>query len=166
MWRKSRKWFISHRWVIIGCLWILAIVLGYTGFSDYFLAIGEAHSPGDIFYRTLQLFVFESGWVTGPISWNLQVARFLAPLMTVYTAVQTLAILLHRQFQLFSLRFLKNHVVICGLGRKGSLLSRRFHEIGERVVIIERDGNNESLERCLSIHYCYHILLVSQLGLC
>ena len=97
MWRRLRRWLADYRWLLIGCMWIVAIALGYIGFSKYSLAIGEIRSPWDTLYRTLQLFVLESGAVSGPISWELQVARFLAPVMAVYTALQTLAIILHEQ---------------------------------------------------------------------
>lgn len=56
--------------------------------------------------------------------------------------------LFHEQFQLLRLRFLKDHVVICGLGRKGCQLVRDFHEHGDRVVVIERDEGNDGLSTC------------------
>jgi voltage-gated potassium channel Kch len=145
--RRFRRWLASYRWLLIACMWIVAIALGYIGFSRYFLAIGETHSYWDILYSTLQLFVLESGAVS-EVGWELQIARFLAPVMAVYTAIQTLAMILQEQLQLFRVRFLKKHIVICGLGRKGLLLAQRFRENGERVVVIEEDGNNSWLQQC------------------
>ena len=121
--KRLRRWLKDYQWPLIGLMWITAILLGYVGFNKYSIAIGEAHSFWHNLYRTLQLFTLESGAVTGPIGWELQVARLLAPAMAVYTALRALAIILHEQLQLFRVRFLKNHVIITGLGRKGLLLS-------------------------------------------
>ncbi len=145
--KRLRRWLGDYKWPLIGFIWLVAITLGYIGFSKYFSAIGETHSSGDIFYRTVQLFTLDSGWVS-PIGWELQLARFLAPAMAVYTALQALAIILREQFQLFRVRFLKDHIVICGLGRKGLLLCEGFLERGERVVVIEQNRNNSRLRRC------------------
>lgn len=145
--KRLRRWLRDYKWPLIGFMWLVAVALGYIGFSKYFSATGETLSPGDIFYRTLQLFTLESGWVS-PVGWELQLARFLAPTMAVYTALQALAIILREQFQLFRLRFLKNHIIICGLGRKGLLLCEGFLERGERVVVIEQNRNNSRLGRC------------------
>jgi hypothetical protein len=129
-------------------MWMLVISLGYVGFTRYFNAIGETHSVGDILYRTLQLFALESGTVSEPVGWELQAARFLAPAMAVYTAIQAVASIFWTQIQLFRVRFIRNHIVICGLGRKGYLLSRTFRNRGERVVVIEQDAGNDFLGQC------------------
>jgi len=148
LWKKLNRWLQDYKWPLIGFMWVVAIVLGYVGFSKHFSAIGETRSHWDTFYLTLQLFTLESGSVSGPVGWELQMARLLAPAMAVYTAIQALAIILHEQLQLFRVRFLKNHIVICGLGRKGLLLSEGFRERGERVMVIEQDEDNGMLGRC------------------
>jgi hypothetical protein len=145
--KRLRRWLMDYKWPLIGFIWLVVIALGYIGFIKYFSATGETSSPGDIFYRTLQLFTLESGWVS-PVGWELQLARFLAPAMAVYTALQALAIILREQFKMFRMRFLKDHTVICGLGRKGLLLCKGFLERGERVVVIEKNRSNSRLGRC------------------
>lgn len=145
---RLRRWLGRYKWFLIGLMWFLAIALGYVGFMRHFTAIGQTHSFGDILYLTLQLFPLGSGAVSEPISWELQAARFLAPVMAVYTAIQAVAGIFQEQIQLFRARFLKDHIVICGLGRKGYLLSRAFRSRGERVVVIEQDAGNDFLEQC------------------
>ena len=145
--RKLYRWLGSYKWPIIILLWFTAIALGYVGHSKYFAEIGEASSSAETLYRAIQLFSLETT-VPGPVGWELQVARYMAPILAVYTGIQVLASIFSEQFQLFRLRFLKDHVVICGLGRKGLLLSREFREKGERVVVIEQDGSNGMLLLC------------------
>lgn len=147
LWQRQKQWLRAYRWLLIGLMWVLAALLGYIGFSKSLSAISQTPSFWDTLYLTLQLFVLQSG-VVGPIGWELQVARFLAPLIAAYTVIEALALILHEQSQLFRLRFMRNHIVICGLGRKGLLLSRCFREQGERVVVVEQDENNEVLGRC------------------
>jgi voltage-gated potassium channel Kch len=148
-WRERvlERWD-AYRWFLIAALWGVALGLGYVGFARYFAALGEPRSPFDILYLTLQLFVLESGSAPGPKGWELEVARLLAPAVAAYTAVQTLALIFREQLQLVRVRFLSDHVVICGLGRKGRLLAQGFRERGERVVVIEQDAGNDLIEQC------------------
>ena len=148
MGKKLGQWLRDHKWLLIGLMWIAAFCLGYIGFSNYYASIGDTRSPSHICYVTMQLFVLESGPVPGPVGWELQVARFLAPLVAVYTAIQAVAIILREQLLLFRLRFLRGHIVICGLGRKGLLLCRAFRQSGERVVVIEHNKDNELISQC------------------
>ncbi len=131
---------------MIGSAIVLALVLGLIGFSRFFTALGESRSAWDVFYLTLQLFVLESGSVSGPVTWELQVARFLAPTVAAYTAVKALAAIFGERFERFWLRFYRDHVVICGLGRKGLLLARSLRMRGDDVVIIEDDAENDRIE--------------------
>ena len=126
----------------------MTIALGYIGFSEHFSAIGETRSSWDIFYLTVQLFALESGAVLGPVGWELQAARLLAPVMVIYTAIEALAAIFREQVRSLRMRFLKDHMVVCGLGQKGLLLSRSFRESGEQVVVIEQDGGNSMLGQC------------------
>jgi len=143
-----RRWWQNHQWKVIGGIALLGLALGYIGYSKYFIALGEIRSPWDIFYVTIQLLVLESGSVFGPVSWELELARLLLPAIAAYTAVKAFIVVFWEQLQLFRVRFIKNHVVICGLGRKGMLLVQRFREQGYRVVVIELDTGNGMLVQC------------------
>ncbi|MEA3376488.1 MAG: NAD-binding protein [Chloroflexota bacterium] len=66
--------------------------------------------------------------------------------MAAYTALQTLALIFQEQMQLTRLHFFSDHTVICGLGRKGFRLAQGFRQRGERVVVIERDEENDLIE--------------------
>lgn len=143
-----RPWWKDHQWKVIGGIALLAFVLGYIGFNKHFIAVGETRSPWDILYRTIQLLVLESGAVSGPVSWELELARLLLPAIAAYAAVRALIVIFWEQLQLLRVRFIKDHIVICGLGRKGLLLAKRFREQGYRVVVIEVDKENDLLARC------------------
>ena len=141
-------WYRKHQLPVIGGAWLAIGVLGFVGFARYFSSLDQPRSFGDLLYLTIQLFVLESGAVEGSVSWELEIARFLAPAVAAYTAVLALALLFYERFQLLRLRWIHDHVVICGLGYKGLVLARGFHERGDRVVVIDRDEDNDLLDQC------------------
>ncbi len=145
---RLRQALSAHRWVIIGLLWLATLLLGYIGFSNYAMATGGVQARMDTLYLTIQLFILESGSVPGPKPWELEAARLLAPTVAAYTAVQALALLFAEQFQALQLRFARHHEIICGLGRRGTLLARSFRAQGHRVVVIEQDHNNDAIRAC------------------
>ncbi len=147
--RKALKWLADHDWQIVAALWGLALLLGYVGFTAYSIRHNQNHSLWDNFYLTMQLFTMESGSVEGINNWSLGVARFLAPVAALYTAITALALVFREQLQMMSVRFISNHVVICGLGRRGLTLANRFLEQGAQVVVIERDQSNERITQCM-----------------
>ncbi|MFH1116811.1 MAG: NAD(P)-binding protein, partial [Pseudomonadota bacterium] len=147
--RKAQKWLADHDWQIVAALWGLALVLGYVGFAAHSARHNQNHSIWDNFYLTLQLFTMESGSVEGINNRSLGIARFLAPVAALYTAIITLALVFREQIQMLSVRFISKHVVICGLGRRGLTLATSFLERGFQVVVIERDQSNELIMQCM-----------------
>jgi hypothetical protein len=134
--RYARTPWAHYRWLVIGVLGALAIALGYWGFSE--VNDESARSVVDRLYRSIQLFPLESGAVPDP-PWQLHVARVLAFGVAVYAAVSALTAILQEQFSRLHARWLaRDHVIVCGLGRCGRLLARRFHDHGYRVVAIEK----------------------------
>lgn len=141
-WReKAKPAWQSFEWPVVGGLVGLSVLLGYVGFARL---PGPARSPLDHLYLALQLFVLQSGDVAR-VSWELEVARFLAPAVTVYTAVKAAAVILREQWQLLRLRLMDGHVVICGLGRNDQLV-KDFRRAGEQVVVIEKDEENDEIK--------------------
>ncbi len=145
--QPKRKWPGFH-WYILGCGALIALALGYWGFSSYFTETGGVRSRLSVLYLTLQLFTLESGAPPGRIPVALEVARFLAPLIAAAAALKALLLVFKDQAQLLRVGFFRGHVVICGLGRKGYLLARTLRERGAKVVVIEQDEGNDYLEPC------------------
>lgn len=145
--RLKRRWQAAE-WPVVWGLAFVAVALGILGYARHFALAGQHRTPFDLFYLSLQLFVLESGAVAAPIPWPLEVARLLAPAVSVYTASQAFAVIFRDELQWLRIRSLDDHVVICGLGTKGWLLATSFSRRGDRVVVIERDKSNESLEPC------------------
>lgn len=145
--RKISGW-TEYQWALLGVLWVAGLGLGYTGFARHAAALGQEASPLDLIYLTLQLISMNSGIVSHPVPWELEVARLLLPVIAAYTAIKALSSVFRQQIDRLRLNFYRNHVVICGLSRKGLLLVEGFRNRGEQVVIIEHDEHNDWLEAC------------------
>jgi len=137
----------EYKWIIIASAWAVAFIFGLIGFSIHF---GADASPGRVIYLTMQLFVLESGAVTGDVNVFLEIARFLAPVAAGATALTALAYIFYEQYQLLTLNFIPDHVIICGLGRIGNLLAKAYRDQGMKVVTIERNTDNDNIRPCRS----------------
>jgi hypothetical protein len=135
------------QWPLVGGIWILGIILGYIGFYRYSLTVGEESTRLDLFYRSIQLITLESGDIENTVPWQLEVARFLVPAVAAYAAIQALILLFHEQWQQLRVRFLKRHVVVCGLGDRGLQLVEDFLNHGFQVVTIEAEDENSALDQ-------------------
>ena len=153
-WRRMvRSFWRNGQWWVIGALWVATAYLGHRGVTKLLTSAGERCSAWDPLYRALQLFVMEDGAlpVRPDIPWELGVARLLAPVMAASTALAALAAFFWGRLQSLRLRFYRDHVVICGLGQMGLQIVRDFcdREKGrKRVVVIERDGQNDAVRSC------------------
>jgi hypothetical protein len=126
------------KWVVLGALWFGSLALGYFGFSAYAAAQGLPLTFSDKLYRTLQLISLNSGAVAGEPGWMLDVARYLIPALTAFTAFQAVVNIFREQTQWVRLWGLRDHLIVCGMGRKGRCLVDDLVAAGERVVVIEK----------------------------
>jgi len=143
-----RYWWHYLKWPLVGALWLITIALGYAGFGRLSVATGQHRSALDLLYLALQLFTLESGSAIGPKGWELEIARYLAPTLAAYTAIQALADIFSDQLMSLRLTFVHDHVVICGLGRKGFLLAQGFRLLGVPVVVIEKNEDDDQINLC------------------
>jgi hypothetical protein len=138
------KFLKTYEWPIVWILAVFAFCLGLIGFRQHY----PARTQLDVVYLALQLFTMESGAPAGRVGVLLNIARFLAPAVTVYAAAKALAVIFQRQLQLVRMKTIHNHVVIAGLGRSGMLFVEAYRKKGQPVVIIERNEANEQLVHC------------------
>ena len=145
----SRLWS-EMNWILILVVALGGLLLGQIGFTKNGIASGESRTFLDNFYLTLGLISMNTGSVPPPVSWELQVARFLVPAVTAYTALLALASVFNEQAQLVRLWFIRDHIIICGLGRKGFRLAVQFKKRGDKVVVIEPDESNDWIQAARS----------------
>jgi len=118
---------------------VAALLLGYRGMAIYLAEHPELnHSPIDVLYFTLQLFVLDAEPLSegGDLPWQLQLARFAAPAATVFAVVETARVLLTSELHRLSARRARRHVVVCGNSAVARTLAGRLHAAGRRVIMV------------------------------
>ncbi|HEY4377494.1 MAG TPA: NAD-binding protein, partial [Acidimicrobiales bacterium] len=109
-------------------------------------AVGDPKAPvWDRLYAIPTVFALNMGDDAANLDWRIQAARFLAPLVFASTFFAATAAVFREQFDRFKLRFTSGHVVIAGLGEKGSRLAQSYGAAGRQVVVIESDPSNPHL---------------------
>ncbi|HET9141394.1 hypothetical protein, partial [Actinophytocola sp.] len=86
---------------------VAALLLGYHGMGIYLAEHPDyRQSPIDVLYFTLQLYVLDAEPLSegGDLPWQLQVARFAAPAVTVFAVVETARVLLTSELHRLSAR--------------------------------------------------------------
>ena len=136
----------AHLWWLIGIAALLSFGLGLWGFERYYANLDQPQTTWTNVYATMQLFLTTSTRVQDPIPWQLNVARFLAPIVASMAAVAGLLLLFREQLQRFRISRLRNHIIVCGMGEKGTRLVQRLGSQGHAVVAIERDPLNSPLD--------------------
>jgi voltage-gated potassium channel Kch len=106
-----------------------------------------AASLSDHVYRTLQLFVFESGDLSGAIPWQLEVTRVFAPLLAAYSAVRSVLALSRHRLDVLRAARATGHVIVCGLGDSGTLVVEDVRRAGHAVVAVEHDHAAAGIDR-------------------
>ncbi len=144
--RQLSQYWQAWQWYFLGAGWVVVILLGTTGYQQYHLELGLPQPFLNNLYQAIQLIVLESSGFSQTLPLNLQLARWLAPALAAYTAIQAAAIVFAEQFDRIRLRTMRDHVIICGLGRRGYLIAEGFLHQGENVVVIEKDAENDYLE--------------------
>lgn len=148
---RSIRRILTNSWLWLGSAWILGLYLGFLGLYRYALISGASTKPLDLIYLLLQLITLESGAVQRPIPWELEVARFGLPALAAWTLVRTAMVIFREQAAQLSLQFWRDHIILCGLGRKGFLLLSDLLKEGEKVVVIESDEEHLSISQARSI---------------
>jgi len=132
-------------WLGLAVAFGIVVSLGLIGFTRFQEAAGALQPLTTRLYLTLQLFVLESGAVAGPVPWELNVARILAPILAAYAVLRVIVVLFRDQLDRLRLLSYRQHVVVAGLGRKGERLAQALLLRGDRVVVIEADATNPAL---------------------
>ncbi len=124
-------------WYFLAVLWTIVLVLGITGFLKQSEDSGDPRSFLDQLYLTLQLATLDYSGSSGPMNWQLQLCRFIVPLMAAGTVLQAASVVFLEEFNRFRIRRSSGHTVVAGLDDVGRRLARAFADLGERVVVVD-----------------------------
>ena len=142
---RIRKFWRENQWYVIAIMGITGVGLGFWGFRQ---ALSNEYSAFDCLFFTFQLLKLDMKVDVPYFPWQLQVARFLLPSITVYTVGIAFISLFKEQVEILRIRMLRGHLVVCGLGKKGMQLVKDLVDQGEKVVVIEMDPANGFIPTC------------------
>jgi TrkA-N domain/RyR domain len=149
---------ISHRvfrvladysWQILVVAGIGAFALGCVGYWTYLTSQHKGPSFSDVAYASMQLF-FGTTMAETHLPTSLNIARFLAFIVTGWAGVSAIAALFADRVRQMRIPWMRGHVVVCGLGYKGSAFVGHLRDAHAGVVVIEADANNPHIELCRS----------------
>lgn len=131
-------WSPKWRWLTLTIAWLVVAGLAFWG-----LSVGNpSSSVWNRLYALPDFFSISISDATADLDWRIQLARFLGPIAFATTFYAATATVLRDQLARFRLRFAHDHVVVAGLGDKGSRLAVSFADAGRKVVAIEPDPAN------------------------
>ncbi|MEU7867651.1 RyR domain-containing protein [Dactylosporangium sp. NPDC049140] len=122
---------------MFGFVGVAGLVLGLAGMRNFLPALDGS----DRWYYTIQLFVLGSDPLQPPhepLPWQLQAARFLAPLFTLAAVAETGRVLLAGEMRRLRSRTARRHAVVCGDTPFAEALAAQLFATGERVVVVRR----------------------------
>ena len=146
--RRIGRLFSTYQWWLVGLAWVAAWVLGYIGFSIYMADSSLPATPLDLLYLDLQLLTINWSFTPGIMNWQLEVARWLMPVLAGYTVLKALASIFDEQTSYLRIALMRGHVIIGGLSAKGALIADHFRAEGRQVVVIEKNPDNGRAEGC------------------
>jgi len=134
------------KWLLfVLCFWII-FLLGLWGFIIAFQGREEQKTITDLIYHSFQLYRTQSGAIVPVNNWQLEWARFLAPILTV-TGILLILLVFVDYIKKFKLHFFtRGHTIICGMGYVGPTIADYFLQQRKTVVIIEKDEKNPDLD--------------------
>ncbi len=104
------------------------------------------HQLLQVAYNSMRLFVLEGDWLDGgPLPWQLDVTRFLAPLASVTGVLVYLTQGAWTRAANYFVRFRKGHIVVAGLGGRSWQFVQSCQNV-YRLVIVEIDPENPHID--------------------
>ena len=158
-----RRLRVRRSWVRAGftALFGVAFGLGLWGFWLYRTSPDfEWGTTGwDLVYYSVQLFVLgaEATNQGGDLPWQLQAARFLAPVATGYAVFEAVRSLFADQFVLMRTRRMRGHAVVVGRTPAADLIAEALAARGHRVSL---DGFDELIAHLATVHPSKYIKLI------
>ncbi len=128
-------------------VWIGSILVVFFVGLYYFPKEYEGLTFWESVYHTIRLFVLEQDLPHFPTSLPLIAIHFIAPLIAFSALWYVVKYLFHISPRLKS-RWIRDHVVVCGVGRTGKIIATTLRDRGVRVVGVDMGPDSGFEEWC------------------
>ena len=125
---------------LLAALGVVVLALALAGLAT----LQPEASLSSRLYTAVRLYTLD-GDFEGGVPWSLDVARWLAPLVTAGVAAEAVVAVARRRVSGWSARLLRDHLVVVGAGERGTSVALRAREAGADVVVIEADAAGPTL---------------------
>lgn len=139
--QKIMSFLNRSSWYLIGGTALFTIGLAVTGY------LSDNRSLTDSLYLTVQLFTIETGPFDDRYILLVDIARWLAMVVSVSAIIKAGFVLFHEQTDFLSVRRMKDHTIIIGLGNIGFRLAKDCIENKIPVVCVELNPVNRYSEK-------------------
>jgi hypothetical protein len=104
-------------------------------------------------YRSIQLLVLEANFdgISGPLSWQLEIARFLLPLFTVMAVIGLLLSYFKREWLILRSQFFYPDAIFLGIGRTARAIALSLPE-KRRLLAVEVSAHSEIAQQLMKRH--------------
>jgi hypothetical protein len=144
-------WSSRQRWWVLAGAWIALVVLGIWGFLRQADALGLEVPFLDQLYFTLQLAALSYAGPDDAVNWQLQIARFAAPMLAAGTLLQSATVVFREQFARWRAHRARDHIIVCGLDGVGTRLVEALVEDSRRVVAVESSPSSPGVATVTSL---------------
>ena len=156
----SRFRYFTRRWGVplrVG-VFVALIGLGAWGFTRLPEFNGRTDAGWNIAYVTLQLATFQFPSVDGSVPWQLQIARFALPLLTISEALNFLsgAALRSLRHNLIA-PFTRPAMVAIGSSEDGMALVRQLHHLRVRCEVVASALSMAQQQELIHLNILSHI---------
>lgn len=133
--------------IAVATLFVCCFMLSICGYLMANLDWPEA------VYRSIQLLVLEANFdgLAGPLSWQLEIARFLLPLFTVMAVISLLLNYFRRQWLILRSQFFYPDAIFLGIGRTARAIALSLPE-KRRLLAVEVESHSDIAQRLMAIH--------------
>jgi hypothetical protein len=131
---RARKDPSKRNWLLIGSFALISYLLGSWGY--YLMLQGSGGTVFDAAYRSINLFSMKYDGL-GAIPWQLEIARFISPLVALIAVGKIATSLVRERSAMFRVRFFwRNHHIVFGSDTSAHLLFTDIAASGDRVLLI------------------------------
>ncbi len=149
--RSAGRWISKYLWAITD------IVVIISGTYQYYLYYSQENLTADTYrlvleslYSAIRLFSIESDISSiSDMTVMFQFVRWLAVFAVGLTLIKAVEVAFYQRFARWSMLIFGNHYIICGLNEFSFELISELLSKREKVIVIERDENNQYVKQLL-----------------
>ena len=137
----------NFEWWLVLFLGLFAYVLAIIGFDILYIEAEVERNILDIAFQSIRLFgmKFPTGFQS-PLPWQLEMARWMAPGVVIYTAFKAVVYFVQRECKFFQLSYKKDRIIVTSLNNKSRYLIKDLLKNGESVVVLTRILDTRKLD--------------------